>query len=85
MGAILAERIVEAKEVSYEGEMLELAMRKHVLHSVLDQRSYDIELSVKLLKLHPYRVTAIHTQIGHFSFRCRIGSPDNQKSTKTSK
>ena len=60
MGAILIERIVEAKEVVYEREILELAMRKHVLHSVLDQRSYDIELSVKLLKSHPYRVTAIH-------------------------
>ena len=60
MGAILAERIVEAKEVVYKGEILELAMRKHVLHSVLDRRSYDIELSVKLLKSHPYRVTAIH-------------------------
>ena len=46
MGAILAERIVEAKEVVYEGEILELAMGKHVLHSVLGRRSYDIELSV---------------------------------------
>ena len=60
MGAILIERIVEAKEVVYEGEILELAIQKHVLHLVLDQRSYDIELSVKLLRSHPYRVTAIH-------------------------
>ena len=60
MGAILAETLLEAKKVVYEEEILELAMRKHVLHLVLDQRSYDIELSVKLLKSHPYRVTAIH-------------------------
>ena len=60
MGAILAERILEANEVVYEEEILELATRKHVLHSVLDQRSYDIDLSVKLLRSHPYRVTAIH-------------------------
>ena len=60
MEAILTGTIKEDKEVLYEGEILELAMQKHVLHSVLDQRSYDIELSVKLLRSHPYRVTAIH-------------------------
>ena len=60
MGAILAERVLEANKVVYKGEILELAMRKHVLHSVLNQRSYDIELSVKLLRSRPYRVTAIH-------------------------
>ena len=60
MRAILAETILEANEVVYEGQILAQAIQKHFLHSVLDQRSYDIELPVKLLRCHPYRVTAIH-------------------------